>query len=134
MLTKLQQFTKPGPFSKFQLFKLSQLCYHFCRVKKNEYPQLSPALCRLEFIDKSFLPKKIMYLDIFNNNKKCTSFSGTLLYISVLHFFLFFLKISKNFNLFGKVDSSMNFGRQRAWDSEGYLKNIFSFSKLYNKW
>ena len=29
MVTKLGQFTKPGPFSTFQLLKLSQLCYHF---------------------------------------------------------------------------------------------------------
>ena len=30
MVTKLGQFTKLGPFSTFQLFKLSKLCYHFC--------------------------------------------------------------------------------------------------------
>ena len=29
MVTKLGQFTKFGPFSTFQLFKLSKLCYHF---------------------------------------------------------------------------------------------------------
>ena len=27
-ITKLRQFTEPGPFSPFQLVKLSQLCYH----------------------------------------------------------------------------------------------------------
>ena len=34
IVTKLGQFTKLGPFSTFQLFKLSKLCYHFCRVLK----------------------------------------------------------------------------------------------------
>ena len=29
MVTKLGQFTKLGPFSTFQLFKLSKFCYHF---------------------------------------------------------------------------------------------------------
>ena len=29
MVTKLGQFTQLGPFSTFQLFKLSKLCYHF---------------------------------------------------------------------------------------------------------
>ena len=37
MATKLRQFTKRGPFSTFQLFKLSQLRYHFCKVLKRKY-------------------------------------------------------------------------------------------------
>ena len=80
MVTKLGQFTKPGAFSKFQLFKLSQLSYHFfCRVLK----------MKIFFRDPS------------------------------LHFsFAFFclLKISRNFNCFGKIDWSMNSERQREGD------------------
>ena len=32
----LGQFTRMEPFSTFQLFKLSKLCYHFCRVLKRK--------------------------------------------------------------------------------------------------
>ena len=36
MVTELGQFTKLGPFSAFQLFKLSKLCYHFLSSFENE--------------------------------------------------------------------------------------------------
>ena len=36
MVTKLGQFTKLGPFSAFQLFKLSKLCYLFLLHFENE--------------------------------------------------------------------------------------------------
>ena len=41
--------------------------------KKIKYPWLSPALRRPEFIDQSFLPKKLRSLDIFKKKKKVTS-------------------------------------------------------------
>ena len=52
MVTKLGQFKKLGPFSAFQLFKLSKLCYHFLSSFENEnnfflislaIPRLSPS-------------------------------------------------------------------------------------------
>ena len=64
-----------------------------------------------------------MFLDIFT--KQVTSFSKTLLFISVLPFFCFFEFF------FGKMDLSMNSGWRRVGDSWGYLEKIFSFSKLY---
>ena len=36
MVTKLGQLTKLGPFSTFQLFKLSKLCYHLLSNFENE--------------------------------------------------------------------------------------------------
>ena len=36
MVTKLGQFTKFGPFSTFQIFKLSKLCYNFLWRFENE--------------------------------------------------------------------------------------------------
>ena len=36
MVTKLGQFTEFGPFSTFQLFKLSKLCYHFLLSFENK--------------------------------------------------------------------------------------------------
>ena len=58
-------------------------------------------------------------MDIFT--KQVTSFSKTLLFVSVLHFFCFFE------NLFGKIDLSMNSGWRRVGDSWGYLEKIFHF-------
>ena len=37
MVTKLGQFTKFGPFSKFQLLKLSKVCYHFLSRCENKF-------------------------------------------------------------------------------------------------
>ena len=49
-----------------------------------------------------------------------------------------YLNLSFFWNLnffFGKIDCSMNSGRQRAVESSEYKKKyIFSFSKLYKKW
>ena len=63
ILTKNKVTSFSGTFLYISAFKLSQLCYHFCRVVKIKmifffkYPYLSPTLCRSEFIDQSNLPK-----------------------------------------------------------------------------
>ena len=46
MVTKLGQFTKLGPFSTFQLFKLSKLCFHFLLSFENDFFFLSLAIPR----------------------------------------------------------------------------------------
>ena len=133
MVTKLRQFTKLGPFSTLQLFKLSQLCYLFLQSFKSEniflkYPQLYPALCCLEFIGESILPKKFSFC-IFKKKKqkKHDKFvRDPPLHISFA-LFLLLLKISRNFNLFGKNDLSMNLGQQRPRDSQAIKKLYFHF-------
>ena len=81
MLTKLGQFTKFGPFSTFQLFKLSKLCYHFLShyENKNNFFLISLAIpCPLPsgIHWPINFTEKLMFLYIVNNNKKVTSFSG----------------------------------------------------------
>ena len=128
MVTKLGQFTKLGHFS---FLNCPNFVTIFCCVLKRKIiffqsPQLFPAHRRPEFIDQSILSKKIMFLYIFKEKEKNTSFSGNLLYISVLHFLLL-LKIYRKVNFFGKIDWSMNSGRPQAGDSQGYNTKYFNF-------
>ena len=130
MVTKLRQFTKLGPFSALQLFKL----YLFLQSFKSEhiffkYPQLYPALCCLEFIGESILPKKLSFC-IFKKTKKHDKFvRDPPLHISFA-LFLLLMKISRNFNLFGKNDLSINLGQQRPWDSQAIKKLYFHFQNF----
>ena len=45
----------------------------------------------------------------------------------------FFLKISGNLNFFGKIDPSMNSGRRRAGDCQGYLKRKEKYFQTLQK-
>ena len=75
MVTMCAQFTKLGPFSAFQLFKLSKLCYHFLSSFENEnnFFLISVAIPRplLSGIHWPInLTKKLMFLYIFKKKKK----------------------------------------------------------------
>ena len=74
MVTKLGQLTKLGPFSTFQLFKLSKLCYHFLSSfgKENIFfyiPSNPPPIGVRNSLTNQF-SKRLTFLYIFNNNKK----------------------------------------------------------------
>ena len=118
--TKLGQFTNLGPFSKFQLLKLSKLCYHFCRVLKMKIFFLislaipCPLPARIHW-PINFIKKSWHFCIFSKKKKKVTIFSATLLYISVLHFFL--LEIYRNIIFFGKIEWSKNSRRRWAGDS-----------------
>ena len=116
MVTKLGQFTKLGPFSTFQLFKLSKLCYHFLSRFENE----NNCFC-------IFSKKK----------KKWPVFLGPFLYTSVLHFFVVTVTVTvvvyRNIIFFGKIDWSMNSGLRWAGDSEGYKKIYIFIFKTWQK-
>ena len=66
--------------------------------------------------------QKSWRLSIFSIKKKVTSFSWTLLDISVLHFFF----IYRNIIFLGKNNWSLNSGRRWGGDSKGYKKKLFS--------
>ena len=91
MVTKSRQFKKLKCREGSQLCKLSQLCYHFLSRFENEniffdIPSNLPPIAVRNSLTNQFYQKKLTFLYIFNNNKKVTSFSGTLLFSSVLHF------------------------------------------------
>ena len=90
MVTKLEQFTKLGPFSTFQLFKLSKLCYNFLFVLKMVFFISLAIPCLLPYGTHRpiIFFKNIDILLYKRKRKKVTSFFRTLLYISVLHFFV----------------------------------------------
>ena len=71
MVTKFGQFRKLKCREGSQLCKLSQLCYHFCLVLKiKSFFWIFLAISRLSLsINQSILPKKLMFLYIFNNKK-----------------------------------------------------------------
>ena len=121
MVKKFRQFTKLGPFSTFQLFKLSKLCYHFLSSFENEifflYPQLSPAQHLPEFINQSILPKKIDVSVCFQKKEKKCKTEMQKRVPEILVTFIIFLIIYRNFNLFGKIDWSMHSKRRWAGDS-----------------
>ena len=80
MVTKLGQITKLGPFSTFQLFKLSKL--------KIIYFFISLAHRRLEFIDRSILSK--IDVSVYFQQKKSDKFSGPFSTFKFCTLFLFF--------------------------------------------
>ena len=131
MIIKLGPFKKLGPFSTFQLFKFSKLCYYFLSSFENDffflYPQLSPAHCRPEFYDQQNFAKKVDVSVYFQKKRKSDKF----LWDPYQHFsFALFLllKIYRNINFFGTIDWSMNSRRRWAGDSQGYKKKyIFHF-------
>ena len=88
--------------------------------------QKSPAHRGPEFIDQSIFQKKLTILYIFKKDRsaKLKRREGSR---RKLVTYLFFLKIYRNINFFGKVDWSINSGQQCVGDCQGYLKKIFSF-------
>ena len=63
MVTKLGQFTKLGPFSTFQIFKLSKLCHHFLSYFENEnnffdIPSNPPPIAVRNSLTNKFFQKK----------------------------------------------------------------------------
>ena len=75
VVTKLGQFTKIGPFSTFQLFKLSKLCYNFLLRFENVnnfflIPSYSPPIAVWNSLTNQFYQKKNMFLYIFKKQKK----------------------------------------------------------------
>ena len=120
IVTKLEQFTKPGPFSTFQLFKLSQISYLFCRVLKMKIslaiPRPSPS--GIHWPINSI--KKKLFPDI-----KKKVFPESLLYISVLHFFCCWKYPETLFVLVKLIARNIKKKYKYIY--------IFSFSKFYKK-
>ena len=123
------QFTKLGPFSTFQLFKLSKFCSHFSWVFENtnyffDISSNPPPIAVQNSLTNQFYQKKIKFLYIFNN-KKVTCFPRL---FSTFQFCIFLLlKIYRNANFSGKIDGSMNSGRWWAGDARDIKKNVFIF-------
>ena len=123
MVTKLGRFTKLGPFSAFQLLKLSQLCYHFLSSFENKnifslhIPNYPVPIAVQNSLTNKFYQKKFTFLYIFNNNKKSAKLKCREGSRKNLSLFLFFLKIYRNIFFLIKMDWSMNSGQQWAGDS-----------------
>ena len=121
MLTMLRHFTNLGPFSTFQHFQLSKLCYHFLSsFEKKIIFFISLAILRplplgihwpIHFIKKNWR------FCIFSKKKKKWQVSRA----PSLHFnfaLFFFWKIYRSVNFFSsKIDWSMNFEQRWAGDS-----------------
>ena len=93
MVTKFGRFKKLKCREGSRLCKLSKLCYHFLSSVENEnnffdIPSNPPPIAVRNALTNQFYQQKLCFC-IFSTTKKVTSFSGTLLYISVLHLFVF---------------------------------------------
>ena len=76
MVTKWGQFTKAGPFSTFQLFKLSKLCYYFCWVLKMKIiflyiPSCPPPIAVRNSLTNQFCQKYWPFCIFSTTTKKC---------------------------------------------------------------
>ena len=78
MVTNLRQFTKLGPSSVFQLFNI---------------PSDPPAIAVRNSLTNQFHQKKMMFLYMFNNNKKVQNGNVEKGPGKICHFFTFFENI-----------------------------------------
>ena len=142
MVTKLGQFTKLGPFSVLQLFKLSNLCYHF--LSSFEYENIffdipsdpSPIAARNSWTNH-FTKKKWRFC-ILSTDKKVQNWNvekgtGKTCHFFSFLFLIYIYKYTKTSNYL------MKFIGQWIPDGDGQeiakdMKKIFSFSKCYKKW
>ena len=127
MVTKLGPFTKSGPFSTFQLFKLSKICYHFFgHVLKMEIIFFCYPIAVPEFIGQSSFPKKLQFC-IFSIKKmqnwreemghfsflNCSNF--VTIFCQVLKMEIFFFDIPSNPPPIAVRNSLTNQFFQKKW-------------------
>ena len=128
-VTNLGQFTKLGPFSTFQLFKLSKLCYHFwsCFINENIFfyiPSYPPPIAVRNSLTNQ-LYQKITFLYIFKTKREKLKFrEGSRKLVT----FSFSLKIYRKVFFFNKIDWSMNSGRRWTKNGKKNLDNLKSWN------
>ena len=102
MVPKLEQFSKLGPFSTFQLFKLSKLCYNFWSNFENKFffyiPSYPPPIAVRYSLTNQFSPQKNDFSVYFQQQQKSAKLKCWEGSRKSLSLFSLFLKIYRNIN------------------------------------